>query len=124
MRLSDLPNGGDLKKVEPKIGSLRILDTSSSSMTMEFLANITNPTNYSATVPYVNINVSNNGTVLAQAIASNLEFAPGPNDNIPIEVQWDPSRFGGEEGAHNARELISRYLSSMRQLLYYFLGNS
>lgn len=81
-------------------------------MLMEVRVNVSNPTKYSAAVPYTNINVLNNGTILAQAIARNIEFVPGANDNILVQVDWNPTRFGQEKGAENARQLISRYLSN------------
>lgn len=75
---------------------------------MQAKINITNPTVYSATVPYVNIQMLNNGSVLGHATAENVSVVPGPNHNILVKALWEPD---GENGTAIGRELLSQYVS-------------
>ena len=104
-------SGGHLAGFLPKIGSLEILDTTASTLTIHATLNITNPTLYSATVPYVNINLLNNGTILGHATAENISIVPGLNHNIPVIALWDPMTPSGEKGRRVGRELLSQYIS-------------
>ena len=92
----------------PKIGNLRLLDTAKSSIKLAADVNFTNPTDYSATVPYFNIKLLNNGTELGYAYARNITVKPGVNKMIPIEAVWEPV---GKRGAIQGREVLSQYVS-------------
>ena len=106
------------KGFAPEVGSLRILDTTKTTLKLEAMVNITNPTNYSATVPYVNIKLLSNGTELGHAYAVNVVVKPGVNHNILVESLWDPP---GEAGAAQGRELLSQYISgwSLEHIIEY-----
>ncbi|KAF2737320.1 hypothetical protein EJ04DRAFT_431262 [Polyplosphaeria fusca] len=103
--------------LSPKIWNLSITETSRTSLTLEALVNITNPTNYSATVPYFNINILVNGTVLGQAIARDVFVHPGNNTNIAVSAVWDPSTNSGENGTAVGKEVISQYISGFNMSL-------
>ncbi|KAF2635110.1 hypothetical protein P280DRAFT_462208 [Massarina eburnea CBS 473.64] len=103
--------GHNVSTFAPKIYNLSIVDTSRTSIVLQAHANLTNPTNYSATVPYFNINVLVNETILGQAIAKNVEVHPGNNSGILITVVWDPYRNSGAIGALVGRELLSQFIS-------------
>ena len=103
--------------ISPKIGNLTIQDTSPTSITLGALVNFTNPTKYSATVPYFNINILVNGTVLGQAIAEDVVVVPGNNTNIPIKAVYDPFTNSGMAGKEMGKQLISQYISGAT-LLY------
>jgi hypothetical protein len=75
------------------------------------MINITNPTDYSAMVPYVNIKLSSNGTEIGHATARNVSIVPGPNHNILTEALWDPLTASGEKGVAQGKELLSQYIS-------------
>ncbi|KAK8077535.1 hypothetical protein PG996_003705 [Apiospora saccharicola] len=106
-----LSNGKDWTgNLAPKIRSLRILDTTSTSITLQALVNVTNPTPYTASVPYINIHVLHNDTVLADSTVENLEIVKGDNTNILVTATWNPSR-SGKSGHQIGRDLISQYLS-------------
>ena len=90
------------------------MDTTKSTLLIKAKVNMTNPTNYSATVPYVNINILSNGTVLGHAIATNVAVVPGPNINIPVKALWDPLGPSGSQGVEIGRELLSQYISGPR----------
>lgn len=96
-----------------KFGNLSIIDTTRTSITLQAHVNFTNPTNYSATVPYFNINILVNGTVLAQAIAEDVNVRPGNNTNILVKAVWDPTTKGGKEGKGIGKEFLSQYVSGM-----------
>ena len=95
----------------PKIGSLQILETTKSTLLLEAKINITNPTEYSATVPYVNVNFLNNGTILGHATARDVSVMPGQNHNIVVQALWNPMTQSGKKGADVGRELLSQYIS-------------
>jgi hypothetical protein len=97
--------------LSPKIGNLSIIGTSPTSITLQAYVNITNPTNYSATVPYFNINILVNGTILGQATAKDISVHPGNNTNIVVTAVWDPYTNSGIEGKAVGRELLSQYVS-------------
>ena len=104
-------SGGDLKGFSPQLGSLRILETTRSTLFLEAKINVTNPTEYSAIVPYVNIKLLSNGTEIGHATARNVSVVPGPNHNILVEALWDPLTPSGQEGVARGKELLSQYIS-------------
>jgi hypothetical protein len=83
---------------ESTVGDLEILDTTKEKLIFAMAVNLTNPTEYSAKVPYVNISVSSNGTDLGFATAEKVSVVPGTNSVRVV------SSLGG-------REFISKYLS-------------
>ena len=104
-------SGGNLNGFSPEVGSLRILKTTRSTLSLEALVNITNPTEYSAIVPYVNIKLLSNGTEIGYAIARDVSVVPGPNHNILVEAIWDPLTPSGQKGVAQGKELLSQYIS-------------
>lgn len=97
----------------PQVGALEILDTSETSLTIGAKVNVTNPTEYAATVPFIDINISVNDTVLGHATARNIIIVPGPNHNLAIEAVWDPLSHSGKKGRHIGSELLSQYISGL-----------
>ena len=75
--------------------------------------NLTNPTNYSATIPYFNINILANDTILAQAVAQDVSIHPGNNSNIAVSAVWDPFTNGGANGTAIGKEWLSQYISGI-----------
>ncbi|KAL8894655.1 MAG: hypothetical protein Q9207_008447 [Kuettlingeria erythrocarpa] len=110
-------SGGNMTTFSPDVGSLEILETAKSSLTIGAKVNITNPTEYSATVPFIDINIFVNDTILGHATAHNISIIPGPNDNLPIEAVWQPSVQSGSKGTHTGRELLSQYISGYNTTL-------
>ncbi|KAI4115469.1 MAG: hypothetical protein LQ345_003927 [Seirophora villosa] len=104
-------SGGNVTSFSPEIGELEILETSRTTLTIGAKVNVTNPTEYAATVPYVDINISVNDTILGHATARDVSVVPGPNHNLAIVAVWNPSSQSGNEGAHVGRELLSQYIS-------------
>lgn len=109
-------NKSPISGFNPKIGALQILDTTKSTLTLGAKINITNPTEYAATVPYVNLHLLCNGTLLGHAVARNISVVPGPNYNLEVAAIWDPTSTstdgkGDGQGVSVGREFISQYIS-------------
>lgn len=81
-------------------------------MSIQAVVNFTNPTNYSATVPYFNINILVNNTVLGQVVAKDIDVHPG-NTNLVASVVWDPFTHSGAHGKEIGRQFLSQYISGM-----------
>jgi len=109
--------GGGLSGFNPEVGSLKILDTTQSSMRLQAKVNITNPTEYSAKVPFVDINVLNNNTILGHATAKDVSIVPGNNTDIVVEMVWNPSEASGKSGISVGRDLLSQYISGYNTTL-------
>lgn len=104
-------SGSIMERLLPKVTSLEILETTSSTLLFEAELKLINPTNYSASVPYVNFALLNNGTILGNATARNLRIVPGENDNLLIRAIWDPETFSDGDRVNVGRELLSQYIS-------------
>ena len=105
---------GGFGSISPKVGSLKILETGPSSLLIQAKVNFTNPTEYSAQVPFVTVNILNNDTVLGQATTKNIAVKPGANIDIMVEALWDPQSMSGQEGRAVGRELLSQYISGRK----------
>jgi hypothetical protein len=79
--------------------------------------NFTNPTEYTALVPYFNIHILNNGSIIGDATARDVHVTTANNSNILVEATWDPSYFGGEKSLKISRELLSQYISGFNTTL-------
>ncbi|KAK5110117.1 hypothetical protein LTR62_006251 [Meristemomyces frigidus] len=101
----------------PKVFDLNIISTTSTGLALSALVNVTNPTVYSATVPYVDIHIVKNGSVLGHATAKNIEVKPGNNTNLKIEAVYDPMHMGGKSAVLIGRELLSQYISGYNTTL-------
>ncbi|GME63789.1 hypothetical protein GTA08_BOTSDO01153 [Neofusicoccum parvum] len=109
--------GEMFKRVAPKFGNLKILETGDSSIKFRAEVNFTNPTNYSATVPYANINILTNDTAMGHVTAENLTVVPGNNTGIVVEALWDPLKMSGERGRIVGKNFISEWLSGFNTSL-------
>lgn len=103
--------GDALAALNPEIGELQILNTSSTGIQIRAAVNVTNPTPYTASIPFISIRLMKGEYVMGKAIAKDLEFGHGQNKNIMIEMTWDPASFGGDRGHEVGRRLLSEYLS-------------
>ncbi|KAI9829007.1 MAG: hypothetical protein M1832_000030 [Thelocarpon impressellum] len=105
------PVRGGVASLAPKVDSLRILDTTETTLLIQARVNFTNPTEYSAHIPFLSINILENGTALGQATAKDVTVVPGSNENVVVEAVWDPLTPSGSEGQAVGRELLSQYIS-------------
>jgi len=93
------------------------LSTSATSINLQARVNFTNPTDYTAHIPSVNIHILNNGSIIGDATVQNIDVIGGNNTNILVQVTWDPTTFGGKKGAKIGRELLSQYISGFNTTL-------
>lgn len=93
------------------MSDLRILSTTNTGIQLQARMNCTNPTPYTAWVPYVNAHIYANNYMIGEAIARNVNFTLGNNTNVLVSANWDPVLFGGEAGRNASRALLSEYLS-------------
>ncbi|KAL8409385.1 hypothetical protein RB594_007716 [Gaeumannomyces avenae] len=107
---------GTFGNLDPKVNSIRITETSYTSVSIEALINVTNPTEYTADIPFVNIHVMSNGSLVAEATAEDLRISTGVNTNLRVTARWKPS-MGGDQGVADGRNLISSYLSGYNTTL-------
>lgn len=117
MSTAIISGDGGLTGFSPKIGNLTVLDSSADGLTIQAYVNFTNPTSYSATVPYANIKLLTNGTALGHVTARNLTIIPGNNTNLLVQAQWEPFVASGAKGKSIGRELLSQYISGYNTTL-------
>jgi hypothetical protein len=110
-----LPNGSTAN-LNPRVSDLQIVDTGPSYLKLRALVNITNPTPYTAAVPFFTIHVMCNGSVIGEATARNLNVIRGNNTNIQVSATWSPL-MGGEQGTQCGRNLLSGYVSGFNTSL-------
>jgi hypothetical protein len=91
--------------------------TSASSLTINALVNVTNPTEYSASIPYADIHVLKNGSLLGHATVRDLHIKPGHNPHLLIRVVYAPLYMGGQKAKEVGREMLSQYISGWNTTL-------
>jgi hypothetical protein len=109
--------GGGLSDFKPQIGDLKILETTKASLRLQAKVNLTNPTVYSAHVPYLNIHILHNDTLVGHATAENINVVPGNNTNLLVEALWSPFDLSGRNGSEVGRNLLSQYISGYNTTL-------
>ncbi|KAL2886184.1 pre-rRNA processing protein [Ceratocystis lukuohia] len=109
--VKNLPGDSLGKSLEPQISELRIIESSSAAITLSAVVNITNPAPYSASIPYINIHLLKNGSVLGNTTLRNVNITRGRNLNIPVSAIWAPED-AGLDARKTGVDLISGYLSS------------
>ncbi|KAK0386556.1 hypothetical protein NLU13_6391 [Sarocladium strictum] len=95
----------------PQVSDLRITNTTTTGMQLQALLNCTNPTPYTAWVPYVNVHIYANESMIGDAVAQDVNVTIGNNSNILVTATWDPVLFGGDASRDASRKLLSEYLS-------------
>ena len=109
----------------PKIDDLQIVNTTRKTLVLRASVNVTNPTPYSADIPYADILILNNGTQLGHITVHNISLASGNNSFIEAFALWDPTgpsamRNDGEDnhdGDAQGRELLSQWISGFNTTL-------
>ncbi|KAL2112059.1 hypothetical protein VUR80DRAFT_5485 [Thermomyces stellatus] len=105
-----LPLDSALGKLHPRIGGVKVLRTTPTAIHIEALVNITNPTPYSASVPYFTAHVMKNRSVIGDVAVRNARITTGRVENLLISAVWEPS-LSGERGRKIGVDLVSEYLS-------------
>ncbi|KAF4637341.1 hypothetical protein G7Y89_g752 [Cudoniella acicularis] len=114
-----ISTGAGFNNLKPKVGGLRVLSTSKTSLNFEAQVNFTNPTDYTAQIPFINIHVLQNGSVIGDATIQNITVEKGNNTNVLVQATWDPTKFGGKKGQKIGRELLSQYISGFNTTLIF-----
>lgn len=86
------PLGGGFKM--PEISGMEVVDTSDVALTLQARVNVTNPTEYSASIPRCNVSLWVNATRVGYAWAS-ADIVPGPND-VVVRASWEVGPVGSE----------------------------
>lgn len=107
--------GGGFDSFTPTVRSLTITNSTANSLTLEATVDVDNPTEYSAVVPFVDVNILVNNTLLGHVRASNLELHHGVNQNLTALADWSPK--SGKRGRAIGRELLSQWISGMFQMM-------
>ncbi|KAL3960096.1 hypothetical protein ACCO45_005213 [Purpureocillium lilacinum] len=109
--------GDTVSALDPHVSDLRIMNTSTTGVSLQAKINLTNPTPYTATVPYINVHVMKHGFMIGEAIARDVDFQLGDNADIAVTATWDPMAFSGSRGQEVSRQLLSEYLSGKNTTL-------
>ncbi|KAL4927175.1 uncharacterized protein BDV17DRAFT_133517 [Aspergillus undulatus] len=106
------PYGGSLSGAwKPHLESLELGTTTESSLQVKTKVNFTNPTQYSATVPLLDLLMIYNATKIAHVTAKDVTIAPGTNTGVDVDLQWSPLDLSGPSGVLAGQELLSRFVS-------------
>ncbi|KAL4978077.1 hypothetical protein BDW66DRAFT_130926 [Aspergillus desertorum] len=110
-KLTVEPPFGGLHRLEPQVESLELGATTESSLLVETVLNFTNPTQYAASVPLLDLLLVYNDTKVAHLTAKNVTIVPGTNTGINVNLQWCPLDLGGPPAVLAGQDLISRFIS-------------
>ncbi|KAL6234197.1 hypothetical protein BDW75DRAFT_212950 [Aspergillus navahoensis] len=110
-KLTVKPPFGGLHGLEPQIESLELGATTESSLLVETVLNFTNPTQYSASVPLLDLLLVYNDTKVAHLTARDVTIVPGSNTGVNVNLQWSPLDLGGPSAVLAGQDLISRFVS-------------
>lgn len=106
-------SGDSIGNLNPRVVSLQLSNTTESSLSVSTKLNFTNPTEYSAFIPFIDVLMLYNATAIGHVIARNISVVPGNNTNVSISFVWSPSDAGGKKGAENGRAFLSSYISGL-----------
>jgi hypothetical protein len=112
-----IPSGG-VGLLDPKARDITVVKTTRESIVLEAVMDVRNPTDYSARVPYVDVNFLVNDTVLGHVTARHIHLTPGLNKNIPVRAEWAPA---GESDQLIGHELLSQFISGTKLESYFDL---
>lgn len=96
---------------------MRILNTSETGLLMQASVNFTNPTPYTASVPYISAHLYKDGHMIGEVIARDVALELGNNTNMIARATWDPFTFGGQDSQEASRRLLSDYVSGKNTTL-------
>lgn len=113
------PMSGGFSDFKATVETIEVVETTESSILLGSKLKFTNPTEYSADIPFINLRVAHNGTNVGHVTARNLSISPGLNSGIEIFALWDPLQFGGKDGIAAGQDLISRFVSGWLTILNY-----
>lgn len=89
------------------------METTRESLGLEASVNFTNPTPYSANVPFMDVHLLVNDTIMGHVVVEGVAVKPENNTRVPVRAIWEPGKLSGEKGALVGRTLLSQYLSGI-----------
>ncbi|KAF3936429.1 hypothetical protein ABW19_dt0204158 [Dactylella cylindrospora] len=99
----------NLDDVHPRPSGINVVSSTKNSVKLAANVAFNNPTNYTANVPYVNIAIMKNGTLLGNGTIRDVSVGLGENKAL-VEAYWAPAD-GGEEAFATGRALLGDYVS-------------
>jgi hypothetical protein len=78
---------------------------------VETVLKFTNPTQYSASVPLLDLLLVYNDTKVAHLTTRHVTIVPGTNTGVNVDLQWSPLDLGGPSAVLAGQDLISRFVS-------------
>ncbi|KAL2833403.1 hypothetical protein BDW59DRAFT_169080 [Aspergillus cavernicola] len=106
------PYGGSFPNdLKPHVESLKLGDTTESSLVVETTVNFTNPTQYSALLPLLDLVLLYNTTKVAHLTARDVTIIPGTNTGVHVDLHWSPLDVGGPSAVLAGQDLLSQYVS-------------
>ena len=103
----------------PEATSMEILTTTKESMTLQIGLIVENPTEYSAHIPYLAVQLENNGSIIGNASILNTNITPG-NNSIIVKATYAPigkGRDGAKHAIEKGLELLGEYASGKNTAL-------
>jgi hypothetical protein len=100
---------GGLDTLMPTIKSLRVTNSTPNAMSLETTIDVENPTEYSAIIPFADVKITVNNTILGHIAVRNLNVSEGLNRNLTVIAEYAP--MSGEKGRKTGRELLSQWIS-------------
>ncbi|KAL4785730.1 hypothetical protein BJX76DRAFT_323479 [Aspergillus varians] len=97
----------------PQVESLELGGTTESSLLMKTRVNFTNPTEYSASVPLLDLLLVYNATKVAHLTARDVTIVPGTNTGVNVDLQWSPLDLDGPLAVLAGQDLLSRFVSGI-----------
>lgn len=95
----------------PQVENLELGATTESSLLVNTMVNFTNPTQYSASVPFVDLLLVYNSSKVAHLTARDVTIVPGTNTGVNVDLQWSPLDLGGPSAVLAGQDLLSRFVS-------------
>lgn len=103
--------GNPFSSVQPRVGEISIKTTTTTTILVEAIVNVTNPTPYTADIPYASVHLVSGDHVLGAVSVEGLQMQRGNITNISTSMLWDPIGHGGPGAQNEAKLLLSKYLS-------------
>ncbi|KAL4755225.1 hypothetical protein BDW72DRAFT_164402 [Aspergillus terricola var. indicus] len=112
-KLTVKPPFGGLHGIAPQVEAFELGSTTESSLLVETVMNFTNPTQYSASVPLLDLLLVYNDTKVAHLTTRDVTIVPGTNSGVNVDLQWSPLDLGGPPAVLAGQDLISRFVSGL-----------
>jgi len=88
------------------------VDSTKTSLSVELVVEVVNPTMYESEIPYLEMQYSYHGFVLGSVTIRDYYMKAGRN-HIPALVRFSPFELGGSNSVANGIDMIGLYLSDL-----------